>query len=85
MFSSSNRSCWQTDCGMLLFTDKDLRSKIRYELNEDADNIAFLPFTDIKNSVIDDINILKKSPLVLDVPITGYSYNVKTGKLEKVQ
>jgi carbonic anhydrase len=70
---------------MLLFTDKDLRSKIRCELNEDADSIAFLPFTDIKNSVIDDINILKKSPLVLDVPITGYTYNIKSGKLEKVR
>lgn len=70
---------------MLLFSDSDIRSKIRSELNEDADHIAFLPFGDLKKSVLDDIQLLKKSPLVLDVPITGYIYDVKTGKIEKVQ
>lgn len=68
---------------MLTFSDSDLKSKIRQDLNEDADHIAFLAFTDVKKSILDDIAILKKSPLVLDVPITGYSYDVKTGKIEK--
>ncbi|KAH7017476.1 carbonic anhydrase [Ilyonectria destructans] len=72
-----------TDCGMLTFSDSDLKSKIRKDLNEDADHFAFLAFTDVKKSILDDIAILKKSPLVLDVPITGYSYDVKTGKIEK--
>lgn len=70
---------------MLLFSDVDIRSKIRDGLHEDADHIAFLPFNDLSKSVVDDINILKRSPLVLDVPITGYIYDVKTGRLEKVE
>ncbi|CAH0055116.1 unnamed protein product [Clonostachys solani] len=74
-----------TDCGMLTFTDTGIKSKIRNELSENADHIAFLPFHDLRQSVLDDIEIIKKSPLVLDVPITGYIYDVKTGKLEKVQ
>ncbi|KAF7557805.1 hypothetical protein G7Z17_g461 [Cylindrodendrum hubeiense] len=74
-----------TDCGMLTFSDTELKSKVRSELKEDADHIAFLPFKDLRQSVIDDIAILKKSPLVLDVPITGYIYDVKTGKAEKVK
>ncbi|CAH0026246.1 unnamed protein product [Clonostachys rhizophaga] len=74
-----------TDCGMLTFTDTELKSKIRNELSENADHIAFLPFHDLRQSVLDDIEVIKKSPLVLDVPITGYIYDVKTGKLEKVQ
>ncbi|CAH0003655.1 unnamed protein product [Clonostachys byssicola] len=74
-----------TDCGMLTFTDTEIKSKIRNELSENADHIAFLPFHDLRQSVLDDIEIIKKSPLVLDVPITGYIYDVKTGKLEKVQ
>ncbi|VUC24330.1 unnamed protein product [Clonostachys rosea] len=74
-----------TDCGMLTFSDTDLKAKIRDDLKENADHIAFLPFSDLRKSVLDDIEILKKSPLVLDVPITGYIYDVKTGKVDKVK
>ncbi|KAF4977324.1 hypothetical protein FZEAL_6147 [Fusarium zealandicum] len=74
----------QTDCGMLTFSDLDLKAKVRKELDQDVEHIAFLPFGDVKQSVVDDITLLKKSPLVLDVPITGYVYDVKSGKIEKV-
>src|SRR6266704_5041962 len=37
-----------TDCGMLTFTNEDLREKIRQELHTDADHIAFLPFSDLE-------------------------------------
>ncbi|CAH0054717.1 unnamed protein product [Clonostachys solani] len=74
-----------TDCGMLTFSDTDIKAKIRDDLNENADHIAFLPFGDLRKSVLDDIEILKKSPLVLDVPITGYIYDVKTGKADRVK
>ncbi|KAH8649906.1 carbonic anhydrase [Xylariales sp. PMI_506] len=74
-----------TDCGMLTFTDDAIRTKIRDgELKGNADHIAFLPFNDLKQSVLDDIAFLKASPLLLDVPITGYIYEVETGKIVKV-
>ncbi|CAH2355752.1 putative carbonic anhydrase [[Candida] railenensis] len=82
-----------TDCGMLTFTDKDIRDIIKKEGEDSsnpanyaaaADTIAFLPFSNLKQSVIDDIEFLKSSPLVLDVPISGYIYDVKTGRIEKV-
>ncbi len=69
---------------MLTFSDDDLRSKIRRELNESAAHIAFLPIKDLKRSVSDDMAILKKNPLVLDVPITGYIYEVETGRIVRV-
>lgn len=69
---------------MLTFSDNDIRSKINTDLGENADHMAFLPFGDLNKSVVDDIQLLKKSPLVLDVPVTGYVYDVKTGKLAKV-
>lgn len=69
---------------MLTFSDEDIRGKIKSDLKQNADHIAFLPFKDLKQSVIDDIQILKDSPLVLDVPITGYLYEVETGKIVKV-
>ncbi|KAJ6008409.1 hypothetical protein N7540_012385 [Penicillium herquei] len=74
-----------TDCGMLTFTDDDIRGKIRNELQQDADHIAFLPFTDLRQSVLADIQFLKGSSLVLDVPITGFIYEVESGKIVKVE
>ncbi|KAF7558566.1 hypothetical protein G7046_g5598 [Stylonectria norvegica] len=73
-----------TGCGMQSFSDHEFRSKIRRELNEDVHHMAFLPFSDLRESVLDDVTLLKKSPLILDVPITGYVYDVKTGRIEQV-
>lgn len=69
---------------MLTFTDEVIRSKIKTELSQNADHIAFLPFKDLAQSVRDDIAALKQSPLILDVPITGYIYEVETGKIVRV-
>ncbi|KAL2847015.1 carbonic anhydrase [Aspergillus pseudodeflectus] len=74
-----------TDCGMLTFTDEVIREKIRSDLGQDADHIAFLPFTDLEKSVLDDIKLLQEHRLILDVPITGYIYHVESGKISKVQ
>ncbi|SPN98708.1 probable carbonic anhydrase [Cephalotrichum gorgonifer] len=74
-----------TDCGMLTFTDAAIRTKIQEDLGQKADDIAFLPFTDLRESVLDDVEVVKRSPLVLDVPITGYIYEVETGKIVKVE
>ncbi|OGM39196.1 carbonic anhydrase [Aspergillus bombycis] len=73
-----------TDCGMLTFTDEVIRGKIRSDLRQNADHIAFLPFGDLNQSVLDDIKVLRESPLVLDVPITGFLYEVETGKIVRV-
>lgn len=73
-----------TDCGMLTFNDDVLREKVKKETNANVDHFAFLAFNDLKQSVLDDVKFLKNSPLVLDVPITGYIYDVKTGKINKV-
>lgn len=79
-----NTNYLQTNCGMLTFTEDVIRDKIRTELHQNADHIAFLPFGDLEQSVRDDIRILKDSPLVLDVPITGYVYEVETGKIVQI-
>ncbi|ODQ57809.1 hypothetical protein WICANDRAFT_85887 [Wickerhamomyces anomalus NRRL Y-366-8] len=73
-----------TDCGMLTFKDDDLRNQLVKETGELVDHWSFLPFDDLKKSVIDDLEFLKKHPLILDVPITGYVYHVEDGSIEKV-
>lgn len=70
---------------MLTFSDSSIRAKISDELHERADHIAFLPFNDLKQSVIDDIEFVRKNSLLLDIPVTGYIYEVETGKIVQVK
>ncbi|HZS91095.1 MAG TPA: carbonic anhydrase [Chloroflexota bacterium] len=74
-----------TDCGMLTFTDQQLREKIRSDLGVDTDQ-EFLPFSDLEQSVRDDVQAIRTSPLLLkDVPVRGFIYDVKTGLLSEVK
>jgi len=75
-----------TDCGMLTFTDEGIRKKLRTERGANADHVAFLPFPELDASVRDDLAAYRASPLVRhDVPVRGFVYDVRTGKLREVQ
>jgi carbonic anhydrase len=75
-----------TDCGMLTFSDDDLRARVRDELGADASHIAFLPFKDLHQSVRQDVAYLRASPLIPgDVPIRGFIYDVRTGAVQEVE
>jgi carbonic anhydrase len=74
-----------TDCGMLTFTNDDLRKKLADERGVDASNIDFLPFPDLEQSVRDDVATINASPLLPDgIEVTGWVYDVKTGKISPV-
>jgi len=71
-----------TDCGMVTFSNEDLRARLKQELHVDAGDIDFLPFRDLEQSVRDDVAKIKSSPLIPDnVEISGFIYDVRTGKL----
>ena len=73
-----------TDCGMLTFTDAQLRQKVRDELGAETDT-SFLSFSDVDQSVRDDVAAIRESRLLLKgVPVAGFVYDVKTGRLRKV-
>jgi carbonic anhydrase len=74
------------DCGMLTFSNDDFRAKISADLGADASAIDFLPFSDLAQSVRDDVATLRQSPLLpKDVAISGFVYDVKTGRLAPVE
>ena len=74
-----------TDCGMLTFTDADLRATLRERLGADADHVAFLPFRDLEDSVRADLAAYRASPIVRqDIPVRGFVYDVQTGALREV-
>jgi carbonic anhydrase len=71
-----------TDCGMLTFSNEDLRKKLKQELNADAEDIDFLPFKNLEKSVRDDVATIKNSPLLLkNIEVSGCIYDVKSGRL----
>jgi carbonic anhydrase len=74
-----------TQCGMATFTDAEIRQKLRAERQAIADNIAFLPFTDLEQAIRDDITFYRQSPLLRqDIPVRGFVYEVETGRLREV-
>ncbi len=74
-----------TDCGMLTFSNADLHAKVQQELHADASNIDFLPFRNLEQSVRDDIAFLRASSLIPEsIEVTGFIYDVRTGKLLSV-
>jgi carbonic anhydrase len=74
-----------TDCGMLTFTNPELHAKVREDLRADSTGIDFLPFSDLEESVREDVAFLRSSPLISrETPIRGFIYDVRTGRLNEV-
>src|SRR5437868_10766517 len=74
-----------TDCGMLTFSNDQLREKLKAETGNDASKIDFLPFPELDRSVRDDVKRIKESPFVdKDVAVTGFVYDVNTGRLRRI-
>jgi len=74
-----------TDCGMMAFTDEALRDKLRQEAGVDASHLEFLAFTDLDQSVRDDVDRLRGDAfLPPDATVSGHVYDVRTGELREV-
>lgn len=74
-----------TECGMATFTDASIREVLRDERQAIADDVAFLPFTDLERSVRDDMKLYRLSPLLRqDLELRGFIYDVNTGALREV-
>lgn len=74
-----------TDCGMMTFENEDLAARIREDLGVDASDHDFLTFSDLEQSVRDDVEILRSSELIPDdVTLVGAVYEVESGKVREV-
>src|SRR6202047_4826969 len=92
-----------TDCGMLLFTNDDMRNLLAISLrtaaldqggwrdsgdgsgSAEGNYINWLTFSDNAKSVVEDVVRIRNHPLVPNnIPIYGYIYDVKSGKLVEV-
>lgn len=75
-----------TECGLADRSDPELRVLLTEARGTDPGDIAFYPFTDLAESVREDIAIYDASPLVRhDIPVRGFIYDVATGLLTEVE
>ena len=74
-----------TDCGMLTFKDSDLAAVILSNLGVDVGAREFYSFSDLDQSIRDDVALLAKEPLLIKgTPIIGLRYDCTTGALHEV-
>ena len=75
-----------TDCGAQTFQNKDFQEHLKRELGVDVSDQDFLPFQDVEESVREDMQLLRESPLIPeDVIISGAVYDVDTGSMIVVE
>jgi carbonic anhydrase len=75
-----------TDCGMLRFTDSELEERLRKETGRAPIAPAkFYSFTDAEENTKEQIQKARSHPWIAeDVPVRGFVYDVKTGRLSEV-
>jgi carbonic anhydrase len=74
-----------TDCALLTINNQDFQARLKEELGADAGDIDFLPFSDVEESVREDIAFLIACPLIpAHVTVPGFVYDVRNGRLKEV-
>jgi carbonic anhydrase len=70
---------------MTTFSSDEIRKQVKDETptgSESVDQIDFLEFGDLESSVHADVKWLKEHPLLIPgTPVTGWIYDVETGKV----
>jgi len=70
---------------MLTFRNKDLQKGLTQIYKSDASEIKFYSFPNLEENVKNQVKKIKSSPfLPSDIPVNGFIYDVKTGKIEKI-
>ena len=78
-----------TGCGMLTFKNEDAHAVVKKNLGssakEELAGLDFQPFPNLEKGVEDDVKYLKDSKAIPDsVTISGWVYEVETGKIKQV-
>ncbi len=74
-----------TDCGMLTFKDEDLQDTLTKKYSANASKINFHAFGDLEENVRTQVERIRTNPFIpKNIPVTGFVYDVKSGKLNRV-
>jgi carbonic anhydrase len=73
-----------TDCGMLTFSDEDVKEQIQEEVGMKP-HFAFESFSDLEEDVRQSIRRIQASPFIPHKEsVRGFIYEVETGRLREV-
>jgi carbonic anhydrase len=77
------------DCGQTHVLDDEVRRAVttrRPELADEVESMEFGEITDMEGSVLEDMTLLKTSPLLpADLEVLGYVLDLETGLLREVK
>ena len=74
-----------TGCGMLTFEEEPVRALIAEKTGADTSELQLSPFRDLEENLTAQVSALAASPfLPPDIPVTGFVYEVETGRLREV-
>ena len=75
-----------TDCGLLKVKEHELRAKLTQKMGTPAsDPASFYGFDDLEENVRRQIQRIKDHPWIpKHIPVRGFIYDVKTGRLREV-
>jgi carbonic anhydrase len=77
-----------TGCGMLTFDDETAKGLVKKNKGaaaaREVENMDFLTFADLEAKVREDVAWLKSTAIEEGINITGWVYEVETGKARKV-
>lgn len=74
-----------TDCGMLTFTDQQLREQLQRDTGQDAGHLHFGTFTDVAANLRAQLRRIRENPfLPAGIAVHGFIYDVRTGRLQEV-
>lgn len=78
-----------TGCGMLTFDNSTARGIVAKNKGEEAakevEELDFLPFPQLEQAVKDDVEWLKAKNVEKGIRVSGWVYEVGTGKVRKVE
>jgi carbonic anhydrase len=72
-----------TGCGMLTFSDAEVRADLAEKTGEDID-LPLGAFPDLDSNLRAQVERIREHPWIKDVPVHGLVYEVETGRLRPV-
>lgn len=73
-----------TGCGMLTFTDDQLRERLQKETGHPAGHLHFHAFADLEANLRAQLRRIRENPfLPRDIDVRGFVYDVHTGRLKE--
>jgi len=73
------------ECGLQMFSNREIHERIAQETGQDATGIDFLAFDDLDGAVRASLRRIRESPFLPDsYGVTGFVYDVGTGAVREV-